>query len=151
MRYGVVLHSSSHVVDRCSVIQSLSVSVTACAGYTPVQAVTGCVPVSVLVAVFLFLWELTPGRHTFGLVGLSLCLDREVEGSIPTSGDVSSLQWFRLPGPAGVRFAREQARGEFDSGRDEKTNGENSLREQSNLDALIRDLCRMFQTRISVR
>jgi hypothetical protein len=63
MRYGVVLHSSSHVVDRCSVIQSLSVSVTACAGYTPVQAVTGCVPVSVLVAVFLFLWELTPGRH----------------------------------------------------------------------------------------
>ena len=63
MRYGVVLHSSSHVVDRCSVIQSLSVSVTACAGYTPVQAVTGCVPVSVLVAVFVFLWELTPGRH----------------------------------------------------------------------------------------
>ena len=81
MRYGVVLHSSSHVVDRCSVIQSLSVSVTACAGYTPVQAVTGCVPVSVLVAVFLFLWELTPGRHNHkhsshicGCSGVLLCV-----------------------------------------------------------------------------
>jgi len=61
--YGVVLHSSSHVVDPCSVIQSLSVSVTACAGDTPVQAVTGPVPVSVLVAVLGFLWELMPGRY----------------------------------------------------------------------------------------
>jgi hypothetical protein len=88
----VILHSSSHVVDPCSVIQSLSVSVTACAGDTPVQAVTGPVPVSVLVAVLGFLWELMPGRYNgfrlFRLVvtvSVSLLFSPLLSSSLPSS------------------------------------------------------------------
>jgi hypothetical protein len=81
-------------VDPCSVIQSLSVSVTACAGDTPVQAVTGPVPVSVLVAVLVLLWEWLPGRYNgFRLfrsvvtvtVPVSLLFSPLLSSSLPSS------------------------------------------------------------------